>query len=498
MEGRPLCLAAKMQLGRKYPLMDYDVVVIGGGPGGYKSALITARLGARVALVEGAAPGGNCLNYGCIPKKTLVHLAALLEDVNGLHGCGLVGELRGDFQAAQSHRDDVIHDFRDQFPACLRRLKIDLFTGWARLRSARCVQVRDAATGGQGLELRARRIILATGADPAILPACPADGRVVLTSRDFLGATHALPGSILCVGGGAVGVELAFILRQFGSRVTLLEHGSRLLDKPGIPERASGLLERKFERLGVRIRKGVGVRAARVDTDGATITFTDGDTERFERVLVAVGRRPHTEGLDLQRAGVTTTAAGFIATNGYLETTTPGIYAVGDVKAGPMTANAALHDAKVAAANALEGNRVRVNYHRVPIVIDSALEVAAVGLSEEHAENAGFEPDVARTSFRASPKARARNDSEGFIDIVYGEETGQLLGGCIVGPEAGEQIHVLTAACQSSRGLWFLKDLNYTHPSWCEELGNAVDPYTVSLTRSGRDLFRPGLYATPE
>lgn len=474
--------------------MDYDVAVIGSGPGGYKSALACAQLGARVALVEGAIPGGNCLNYGCIPKKTLVHLAALLEDVNGLRGHGLVGELRGDFKAAQAHRDSVVAGFRDQFPGWLQRLGIDLFRGRARLCDPRRIEVRDA-DGGRPFEMHARRIIIATGADPAPLPACPTDGRVVLTSRDLLGSVQTLPDSILCIGGGAVNVELAFILHQFGSRVTILERGPRLLGKPGIPERASALLERKFLELGVRIHKGSGVAALRTDADGATVTYTHGGSERFERVLVAVGRHPCTDTLNLASAGITVGAGGFIATNEYLETTAAGVYAVGDVKAGPMTANAALHDAKIAATNALEGNRMRVNYHRVPIVIDSALEVAAVGLSEERAEDAGFEPDVARMSFRGSPKARARNDAEGFVDVVHDEETGQLLGGCIVGPEAGEQIHVLTAACQSDRGLWFLKDLNYTHPSWCEELENAVDPYTVSLTRSGRELFRPGLYA---
>lgn len=479
--------------------MNYDLVVIGSGPGGYKSALIAAQLGARVALVERGLPGGNCLNHGCIPKKTLVHLAALLEDVSGLRGRGLTGELHGDFRAAVLHKDEVIKGFRDQFPNWLQRLKIDFIRGNAGFLDARSVAVRPLDRSERERTLHADRVILATGADPLAHPLLPFDGHRILSSRELMDIADKPPASLLCLGAGPVGVELSFVLHQFGSRVTLVDQASRILNKPGIPDRAGNLLEAKLRRMGVMVHKGTTVQHVSTQSgSGVDVTFTNGSAGHYERILVAIGRRPHTEALGLANAGVETTGTGFIVTNEYLETNVPGIYAVGDVKAGPMTANAALHDAKVAATNAVEGNLVRINYHRVPMVIDSALEIAAVGLSEERAEEAGFEPDVARASFRASPKARARNDAEGFIDVVYDEETGQLLGGCIVGPEAGEQIHVLTAACQSQRGLWFLKDLNYTHPSWCEELENAVDPYTVSLSRSGRELFRPGIYAIPD
>ncbi|HQU15648.1 MAG: dihydrolipoyl dehydrogenase family protein [Gammaproteobacteria bacterium] len=479
--------------------MDYDLVVVGSGPGGYKSALVAAQLGAQVALVERSLPGGNCLNHGCIPKKTLVHLAALLEDVGGLRGRGLTGDLHGDFRAAVAHKDEVIGSFRDQFPTWLQRLKIDFYRGSARLLSPQSVAVQPPGPRTAEITLHTRRVILATGAEPLPHPLLPVDGQRVLSSRELMDNPDDPPASLLCLGAGPVGVELSFVLHQFGCQVTLVDLASRILNKPGIPERASNLLEAKFRRMGVAVRKGITIhRVERDSARGVHVVFTDGSDGHYERVLVAIGRRPHTEGLGLAAIGVETTPTGFVVTNEYLETNVPGIYAVGDVKAGPMTANGALHDAKVAATNAMEGNQARINYHRVPMVIDSALEIAAVGLSEERAEDAGFEPDVARASFRACPKARARNDSEGFVDVVYDEETGQLLGGCIVGPEAGEQIHVLTAACQSKRGLWFFKDLNYTHPSWCEELENAVDPYTVSLSRSGRELFRPGIYAIPD
>jgi dihydrolipoamide dehydrogenase len=304
-----------------------------------------------------------------------------------------------------------------------------------------------------------------------------------------------LPESALCIGGGAIGVELGFLLHQFGSRVCIVEQGSRLLDQPQISERASNILERKFKRIGIEVRKGMSVSASRLVADGVEITFSDGRRETYHKVLVAVGRKPASDQLGLELAGVEKDTEGFIRVSEYLETTAPGIYAIGDVKGGPMTANAALHDAKVAAANAISGNVLHTNYHKVPVVINSAFEIAAVGLTEDQAEAAGFEPDVARASFGGSGKARAHHDFEGFIEVVHDEQSGQLLGGCIVGSEAGEQIHMMTAACQSERGLWFFKDLSYSHPSWCEEMETAIDPYTSAYSRAHNGVV-PGIYAS--
>jgi dihydrolipoyl dehydrogenase len=476
--------------------MDFDLVVIGSGPGGYKAAMMAGYLGARVALVEKGLPGGNCLNQGCVPKKTLMHLATILEDVNALEGRGLIGGVRGDFQAALAHKDGVVSGIRDNFPVWLRRLGVQVLHGQARLRDAHHVEVHPVHAGGHGDHLiSTRRIIIATGATPREHPACPADGEYIINSRDFMLGLDRLPRSVLCLGGGAIGTELAFLLHQFGAQVTVVEQGARLLDKPGISRRAGDALQRKFKRLGIAVRTGISVERAEVRDQDVAVAFTDGSAADFERVLVAIGRKPLSEELGLEAAGVALNDDGFIVTNEYLQTSVPGIYAAGDVKPGPMTANAALHDAKIAAANAIGGNRICVNYHRVPIVIDSALEIAAVGLTEERAEAAGFEPDVARVNLGGSSKARGRNDYEGFIEVVHDEETGQLLGGCIVGPEAGEQIHLLAAACQSERGLWFFTDMNYSHPSWTEELENAVSPYTSAFAKSGKEVFQPGIYA---
>lgn len=477
--------------------MNFDLVVIGSGPAGYRTAVSAAHHGARVALVEHGLPGGNCLNRGCIPKKALVYLASLIEDVASLQGRGIVGSVRGDYAAAVAHKDQVVAGIRDGFAFGLRRLGIELVRAEARLQPGLRVALRplEGEVAPLAEALSAGRIAIATGSAPRQLDVCPTDNDRILDSSQFMRTVRECPDSVLCVGGGTVGVELAYLLHQFGARACVAEPSDRLLDRHNISERASGALERKFRRLAIEVRKGVTVSACAPDAHGVDVTFSDGARDHFERVLVGIGRRPRTEDLGLAEAGVDLDEDGFIRVSEYLETSVPGIYAAGDVKRGPMTANAALHDAKIVAANVVSGNRLRPNYHKVPIVINSALEIAAVGLTEDMAEAAGFEPDVARSTFGGSGKARAHHDTEGFIEVVHDAETGQLLGGCIVGPEAGEQIHMLAAACQSARGLWFFKDMSYSHPSWCEELETAVDPYTSAFVRSGKEIFERGIFA---
>jgi dihydrolipoamide dehydrogenase len=477
--------------------VSFDVAIVGSGPAGYRAAIAAAHLGARVALIERGVPGGTCLNEGCIPKKALVRLASLLEDVAALSGRGLAGAVQGDFRAALGHKDEVVAGIGANFSFWLKRLGVTVLAGSARIAATAPEFVLDvrAAEGGVVTPVHARKLILATGARPKRLAGFPVDGRRILDSRGFLDGREALPGRMLFVGGGPIGVEFGWVARQFGAQVTIAEAGERLLPRLRIPERAVWHLARKLGRCGVALRLGVAAQSALAREGDVTVEFSDGTRADYDAVVVAVGREPCTAGLGLEEAGIALTPEGFVRTTEYLETSVAGVYAAGDVKPGPMTANAALHDAKIAAANAVRGNRLRANYLRVPVVINSALEIAAVGLDEDAAEDAGFEPDVARSSLRGSGKARAHHDVEGFIDVVHDAETGQLLGGSIVGPEAGEQIHLLAAACHSERGLWFFKDMHYSHPSWCEELEAAVDPYAAALDRSGRDIFERGIFA---
>ena len=478
-------------------VLKFDLIVIGSGPGGYKSAITAAQLGAKVALVEKQRYGGNCLNQGCIPKKTLLHLANLIDDVNALNGCGINGTVTADFHDAMQHTKQVVNDIRNNFPTWLKRLGTRMFQGSASFQDEQHIVI-DSDNTEQQQVLSAAKIILATGSHPKALAGTDVDGERIIYSSHFMNTLERLPESILFIGGGTIGTELGFLLHQFGSRVTVVEHSDRLLNMPNIPERASQLIERKFSSIGIEVKKNLSVSSSKLAGNSVAVTFTDGSHADYDMVLVAIGRTPSTTNLKLENTAVRLDENGYIITNKHLETNQSGIYAIGDITHGPMTANAALHDGKVAASNAVHGNHLQFNYHAVPMVIDSALEIAAVGLTEELAEAAGFEPDVARGNFIGSPKARGRQDYEGFIEVVHDEETGQMLGGCIVGPEAGEQIQMLTAACQSPRGLWLFTDINYSHPSWCEELEHAIYPHTSQFSRSGKDVFRPGIYAVQD
>ncbi|WP_297373805.1 NAD(P)/FAD-dependent oxidoreductase [Acidiferrobacter sp.] len=473
----------------------YDVAVVGCGAGGYQAAVTAAQCGARVVLIEREGAGGACLNRACVPKKAVAHVASTLALARGLLGRGLAGTVSGDLAAMMVHEQALVADLQRGLPQRLKALAIDLVAGHARLVSAHAI----AVTGDRGATtLEARRVILATGARSRPLASCPIDHDRVVAADRLIPLLASEPRRLLCLGGGATGVEAAFLFHAFGAEVTLATRGDRLLARPMISERAARLLERKLSESGVTILKKTSVAATRVDEAGVTVTFQDGHEGRFDRVLVAVGSVPRPDEIGYRALGVQCDAEGFVATRETLETSVPGIYAVGDMKGGPMTAAAALHDGRIAGENAaLDGHRRR-NYHQVPMVIDSILPLAAVGLSEDLAERAGFAPEVVYIPFGVSVKARAQGAAPGFIEIVHDEETGQMLGGCVAGGGADELVHLVLAACRSRRGLWSLADLDYGHPTYGEELGAAVSAHLAGFMRSQPTVFRPGIYASTE
>ncbi|HUW97588.1 MAG TPA: NAD(P)/FAD-dependent oxidoreductase [Acidiferrobacter sp.] len=473
-----------------------DVAVIGCGAGGYRAAITAAQSGALVVLIENERVGGSCLNYACVPKKALAHIATVLCQAQTFMGAGLKGQVSGDLPAAIAFKDKVVADLRRGLPMRLKQHAIEMIKGQARLLNPHQIHV-DGPDGSRVIE--ARRIILATGAAPRALAEVPVDHEFIVDADSFIPSLSVAPAAtVLCVGGGALGVEAAFLLQEFGSEATIVTRGPRLVDRPVVSDRAAALLERRLKEIGVVVRKGLSVRQARVVGAGVDVEFSDDSTARFDRVLVAVGREPRPDDLGLQALGLVCDARGFVVTNDYLETSVPGIFAIGDLKGGPMTAAAAMHDGRVAGENAACGNTRKRNYNQVPLVLDSVVPIAAVGLSEDMAEAAGFTPDVVYIPFGGSVKARAHNDSVGFIEIVYDEETGQMLGGCIAGAGADELVHLLVAACRSRRGLWSFTDLDYGHPSWGEDMGAALDPHLVKLLRSANTLFRPGIYAAAD
>lgn len=470
----------------------FDVVVIGSGPGGYKAAMAARQQGANVALVEKGLAGGTCLNQGCVPKESLIKLARLIDDVNSFQQQGINGGIKGDFAQAMQRKSAVVNSIRETLNPWLRQQRIRLFQGHACFINPTAISVENDQ---QTLILEAKKFIIATGSRPMQHPLLKTDGQHIFDSRQFMFNEISPGDSVLCVGGGAIGTELAYLFHQFDRKVCIVEQEERLLPKPCIPARASDSIARKFKKLGVQLRLQQQLSHYEQTSQGIEVHFSNGDHEHYDSILVAIGRQANTEGLGLDKAGVSTNSQGFIITNEFLQTSNSAVYAVGDVKTGPMTANAAFHDAKIAALNVVKGNQAVINYNRVPIVIDTVIPIASVGLTVERAEQAGFEAEVARINLAGSTKARINQDSDGYIEVVHDEETGQLLGGSIMGPQAGEMIHLLTAACQSSRGLWFFTDISYSHPSWNEELENAIGSCLSSFDSDDDKLFKPGIYA---
>lgn len=461
-------------------LNHFDLIVIGCGPGGYKSAIMAAQLNYKVALIEKASPGGTCLNEGCVPKEALTRIAKLLDDATAFKGHGLNGNITADFEDAIKHKDHLVRSISDSVKPWLVRLGVHFIRGHASFVNKKSILVESEK---ESRTLLGDRIIIATGSKPKQHPTLDSTTANVIYSQTFMQKQTSLPKRVLCVGGGCIGTELGYVLKQFGAEVTIVENGDRLLNNyDNIPDRASSALLKKCKSLGINVK--LNTRAiTEISTESSiNVLFSDNSAEGFDLVLIAIGREANTDNLKLENAGVTTDENGFIKTNPFLETQTEGIYAVGDVKQGAMTANEAFHDAKIATNNALSGNNLKSNQTQVPIVIDSALQIASVGLTEDAADAAGFETEVARTNLASSTKAQLTHDVNGFIEVVHDEASGKVLGGCVVGPQAREMIHTITAACQSDRGLWFFTDLNYAHPSWNEELENTIYRYANAFT----------------
>ena len=449
----------------------YDLIVIGCGPGGYKSAIIAAQLGYSVAIIEKSHAGGTCLNQGCVPKEALTRIAKLVDDVKSFNGLGLDCTASPNFSDAVAHKNKLVETIGKTITPWLKQLGIHFIQGDASFLNENTVQVK---TTKENISLIGDRIIIATGSKPKKHPTIPLRSPDIINSKEFMFEVKDLPRRVLFIGGGCISTELAFVLRQFGSRVTIVENSDQLLNNSNVTDRASSALEKRLKKIGIGIKKNTRAITEITTINSINVVFSDGSAEGFDLILIAIGRTANTDGLNLKNAGVDTDENGFVITDEYLQTSANGIYAIGDVKQGPMTANAAFHDAKVATKNALNGNQTKNSYHNVPVVIDSALQIANVGFTEDTAEDAGYDTEVIRTNLAGSTIGQLTHNVEGFIDIVHDDETREVLGGCVVGPEAREMIHTISAATQAEDGLRYFTNLHYAHPSWNEEFENIV------------------------
>ncbi|MFP4561580.1 MAG: dihydrolipoyl dehydrogenase family protein, partial [Thiohalorhabdus sp.] len=448
-----------------------DLMVVGSGPGGYRAAVYAALRGLSVGIVEKADWGGTCLNRGCIPKKDWHHTAKTIARSAKFADRGIAGgPLKGDLGAAWAHQERVVAQVQESYVGFMDRLKVQQYKGHARLDADGNVVIEGPDAG----TVAARNVILGTGSRPAPIPGVePVSGRVLTT--DMLFDEEAPPaGEVIVAGSGVIGTEMAFILAQLGCAVTWVASGAPLRKTRFTPQ-ARGALEDKLKEHGIAWRTGGRLASTRVDGERVVAELDDGERLEADWLLLGTGREPVTDGLGLEEAGVETDDRGFARVDEYRRTTREGVYAIGDCANRHQTANHAMADGVVAVKNILEAESTEANDAMVPEVVYSALELARVGLDDDEAEDAEYEPAVGFTSFETNPKAVGQDTDEGFTRLLVDMDEGTLLGGEIVGDSAGELIHILTSHPDPDTALSQIAAGRFNHPAMAEEVLNSTE-----------------------
>ena len=421
---------------------EYDVAVIGGGPGGYVAGIRAGQLGLKACVIEREALGGVCLNWGCIPSKALLKNAEIVSYVRRADQFGLrFDNFEADYGVAVSRSRQVVDRMTRGIGYLLRKNEVAHIAGTGRIVSPSSIEI--TAPDGQSSRIRAGSIVIATGARPRSIPPLPVDGKRIVTSREAIVADE-VPGAVAIIGGGAIGVEFAYIYRMYGAEVTIIELLPNLV--PNEDAEISQQLERAFGRDGIRIRTGAGVTAASADADGVTLTIEkDGmaETARFDRVLVAIGVQPNTENLGLESVGVAT-ERGYIGIDERMATNVPGIYAVGDVTGKLALAHVASAQG-ITAVEAIAGAETQpLDYALMPRATYCHPQVASMGLTEAQAREQGYEVKVGRFNVQASGKAVAMGETDGLVKLVIDAKYGEILGGHLCGPEVTELLGELS------------------------------------------------------
>jgi len=456
-------------------MKEYDLVVVGGGPGGYVAALRARTEGASVALVEARELGGTCLNRGCIPSKTYLQYADVLERMDQAREWGIeTGEVRVNMSRMLDRKNRVIGRLRSGIESLIRSRKIELFRGIGTARGDGVVEIGQP---DGTIAIRGRSIILATGSAP-FLPPIEGLERAKVHTSDTIFDLPELPSSICIIGGGVIGVEFAQIFASFCVNVTIVELTDRLI--PSEDADASRVLHQALREKGVTILTGHRVRSVRRKDDGlaeVTMTYPDGReiTSAYGEVIVCVGRKPNLQGLEPLNLKMN---GNHVAVNEYLETSVPNVYAVGDLIGGYQLAHAASAEGIVAAVNAVTSSKARMDYRVVPRCIYTSPEIASVGMSEQEAEKRGYKVRTAVYPLHASGKAMAMDARTGFVKVIADSAYGEILGAVIVGPHATEMISEASAFLFLEGTVEEMARMIHPHPTLSEGLFEAAAALT--------------------
>ncbi len=454
-------------------MAQYDVIIIGAGPGGYVSAIRCAQLGLKTAIVEGRETlGGTCLNVGCIPSKALLHATHMLHEAeHNFADMGLKGKSPSvDWTQMKAYKADVVGQNTGGIEFLMKKNKIDWLKGWASIPAAGQVKVGDDVH-------EAKNIVIASGSVPSSLPGVEVDNDkgIVVDSTGALDLPK-VPKKMTVIGAGVIGLELGSVYARLGSEVTVVEYMDAVC--PGMDADVQRTFKRILEKQGLKFIMGAAVQGVDATKTKAKVRYLPkkgGDEEVVDAdvVLVATGRKPFAEGLGLDALGVKMTERGQIAVDGKWATNVPGIYAIGDVIEGPMLAHKA-EDEGMAVADVLAGNHGHVNYGVIPGVVYTTPEVATVGATEAALKAEGRKLKIGKFMFMGNARAKAVHQGEGFVKIIVDKETDRVLGAAIIGPAAGDMIHELCVAMEFGASAQDIALTCHAHPTYSEAVREAA------------------------
>ncbi len=460
---------------------NYDLVIIGGGPGGYATALYGAAAGLRIAMVEKGRVGGTCLNRGCIPAKELLETASVFRTVAGAKEFGVLADAPGlDVPAMMSRKQQVVDKLVNGLSGLLKKRKVDVITGTGRLGPGKVVTV----TGGDGatLELTGTHIVLAAGSVPRLIPGFEVDGSVVLTSDEVF-ELQAFPSRVAVIGGGAIGCEFASMFCDLGSQVTVLEALPGIL--PGVDTDVVRPVQRAFQKRGIDIRTGVKVTGHTPGSSGTTVHLDGADDLEVDAVVVSVGRRPLSDGLVADGTGVEVDARGFVVVDEWCRTGADGVFAVGDVINTPGLAHVGFAEAILVVKQVLGEAAVPVDYAKVPWCVYTEPEVAFVGLTEAQAKEQGFDVVVSKHQWGGNGRALIVGDTDGVVKVIAEKQAdgtaGKILGVHMAGPWITEQLGQGYLAVNWEATVDDVAQFIQPHPTLSENFGETV----LSLTGRG-------------
>ena len=450
-------------------MTNYDVIVIGSGPGGYVSAIRCAQLGLKTAIVEGRDTlGGTCLNVGCIPSKALLHAShSYHEATHNFDKMGLIiNNPKIDFDKMQNYKNDVISQNTKGIEFLLKKNKINWLKGWAKIVN------KNQVTVGENTH-DTKNIIIASGSEPSTIPNVEIDENRIVNSTGALSLSK-IPKSMIVIGAGVIGLEMGSIYSRLGTDVTVIEYMDHIT--PGMDLEISKNFQRTLKKQGLKFIMGAAVKSANSTKTKANVIYKKADAEikiEAEIVLVSTGRKPFTNGLNFLEIGGELTERGQIKTNNKWQTSVEGIYAIGDAIAGPMLAHKA-EDEGMAVAEVIAGKHGHVNYDVIPGVIYTTPEVANVGKTEEELKDAGIDYKVGKFSFMGNGRAKAVFQGEGFVKLLADATTDRILGCHLIGPAAGDLIHEICVAMEFGASSQDIAMTCHAHPTFSEAIREAA------------------------